>query len=517
MLPVSINHEDNSVNIPFGSKFTISYRSKANGVRKIARMKHGPKSGPDRKENHFIALFDEDDVDFQIEMGNSSGDRFVRFVARGEFAFVTIANSVWKIDRLASIGKFHFSTARRKSIEFDVNVECSKPPNYPVYVNIGRSKKATLEVNRLFTVAKLKEVIHSTYWIDLPYQILYLDGKPLDDVLTMEALDIREYSMLELKGVDVAVTFKILPNRPVTLDINALDTVAEIKIKIAKNIGIPVSGQHLYVDDNEIFDDEFLEHPTTFLYIATDCTDPKNECIIKNIPHECFPQSQFRVNVRKNGTVFPVNVCSMETVAELRWKIQQIEEDAPTRDDHPNCSLFHRGKRLRNDFTLEMYRIKDESNLELHVPCTNDRHVCIGKEIRIKTLSGKVIRISGCGLNTIGKVKCQLESTDGYPIDQQRFIFSGTRLENELTFNDYGICPDTTLDLVMMLKAGCACGCRSGSYDGCARYMVLHKGKAANTNFEELPSHNFRLDRSIKIQPFVVELRLAANSRTCNE
>lgn len=499
MLPVSINDEWNSVNIPFGSKFSISYRSKTTGIQKIARMEYG------KKQNHIVALFDQNNVDFQIEMENSSGDRFVRFNFGKKFAFVTMANSNWKVDRLEPIGKFFFSTARRSTcIEFDVHVECSKPPSYSIYVNIGSSKKETLEVNRLLTVRQLKKAIKMKYWIGSAYQILYLDGKPLDEILTMEAADVKEYSTLDLKGIDVSIMVKILPNNPVTLEINALDTVAKLKIKIEEMEGIPVSEQHLYVDDKEIFDDEFLE--TSYftwrkLYLATKSTDSKYECLKK------IALCPFRVNVRKFGSVFPVDVCSVETVEELRRKIQDIE-DAPPGVDHPNFSLFHQGKRLKNDLTLEVYKITDGSTIDLHVPCTDDQHVCIGKEMIIKSLTGELTRIPYCGLDTIETVKCRIQSKKGSPIDQQRLIYGKVRLENERTLNDHGFCPDTPVCLGLCFRTECKCSC-GGFYD-CKRYIVWKNRSSTYTNFKELPSHNLCLDKSIKIQPFVVELRLAS-------
>lgn len=68
----------------------------------------------------------------------------------------------------------------------------------------------------------------------------------------------------------------------------------------------------------------------------------------------------------------------------LRSKIQEMV-DTEAGDGQPGSFLFFQSKRLQNDLTLEMYRIKDSSNLELHLPCTNDQHVCIGKEIGAKS------------------------------------------------------------------------------------------------------------------------------------
>lgn len=75
----------------------------------------------------------------------------------------------------------------------------------------------------------------------------------------MEILGINEHTTLDLKGVVMTITVKILPNNPVIVDINALDTIDELKKKIEEKELILVNEQHLYVYDKEIFDNELLE------------------------------------------------------------------------------------------------------------------------------------------------------------------------------------------------------------------------------------------------------------------
>lgn len=55
------------------------------------------------------------------------------------------------------------------------------------------------------------------------------------------------------------------------------------------------------------------------------------------------------------------------TVGELRRNIQEIV-NVEARHGPPD--LFFQDKRLQNDSTLEMYRIEDGSNLDLHISYT---------------------------------------------------------------------------------------------------------------------------------------------------
>lgn len=498
---VSIINDEKSLSDPFGSVFSISYRSKADGIEKIARMRPGV------SENHFIALFDEDDVDVSIEMKNASEDRFVCFSSKAfasAVAFTTIANSSWKT---TDILKFRTNS----NMKFDVNVEYSQPPYYNIYVNIGKSRKETLEVNRLLTVADLKKVIKRKFDIDRRYQMFYLDGKELGNELTMENLGIKEYSTLDLKGVVVPITVKLIPNKPLPIEIDSLDTVGDIKMKIKEKEGIPVHEQHLYDRYNEMNDAEFLktDFSTTLTMFLT--TKWKND-LLEKPQHECSPQSSFRVKVRHNGNVFAVDTCSFETVEELMNKIQKKEYTQADGLDKPKSVLFLQSRRLQNDLTLEMYGIKDGSQIVAHVPCTQDHHICIGQQIIMKNLSGKSYSIPFCGLKTIETVKRRMSQETGIPFDQQGLVFGGMLLQNELTLNHYGVYPDATLHLIMRLRAGCGCGCNCGGYYDCKRFIVWKNRKDTLKNFSELPSHNFCIDRSIQIKPFVVELRLASMS-----
>lgn len=537
MLQVAVNKDSGSLDIPLGSKLTIWYRSKRNATENIVRITEGP------KKNHFVALFQEDDVDFKIGFENSANSRDMRFelkVQESTGRFVTRCNTDWKLETLPSNGrKFHFirqsgeagkklvaATAERHGLplhdasemlsKIEFGVTYSEPLQYPIHINIGNSRSITLhQVNHLNSVIDIKRMIQGQLGIAISQQEIKLKAKQLDDNDTMKNLRIRKDSVLQLVGTVIPVEVKMLRNKSMLFEVTSTDYVEDLKTKIEEKEYVAVRYQRLYYKGEELKDGTCLgsldlkTNSKIFFATPTYCD---------NSAHECSYPDLFHIDAKfSNGNIVTVYICTLDTVEELVKKIHR-KCDSLYKDKKINC--FLKGKLLQSHLTLEAYDINDKCEIVVNCSeqCKRDQHFCsteFAQTIYVKTLTGAILTIPICNFDSIETIKMKIHGKEGIPPEQQRLIHAGTQLEDQRSSSDYGIGDLSTVHLVFRLKAG-GCICRNGiACDYHARKEISpdfsEKGAVAfgDISRQRFSKCEFVADESIKIEPFTVELRLS--------
>ncbi|KAI9025831.1 putative NEDD8 [Phycomyces nitens] len=74
--------------------------------------------------------------------------------------------------------------------------------------------------------------------------------------------------------------------------------------------------------------------------------------------------------------------------------------------------------------------------------------------IKVKTLTGKEIEIDIEPNDKISRIKERVEEKEGIPPQQQRLIYTGKQMTDDVTAKEYQIVGGSVLHLVLALRGG---------------------------------------------------------------
>lgn len=112
-------------------------------------------------------------------------------------------------------------------------------------------------------------------------------------------------------------------------------------------------------------------------------------------------------------------------------------------------TLYYKEQKLRDRRSLAYYKLPSQPTLTLTL-----KYPYKSFQIFVKTLTGKTVTLNVQYDTSIEELKHMMFLKEDIPSDQQRLIYRGIQLEDGRTFAEYLILKESTLHLILRLRAG---------------------------------------------------------------
>jgi len=284
-----------------------------------------------------------------------------------------------------------------------------------------------LKVHQLDTINSVKKQI-SKMGIQLDQQRLKFDGRVLENGFTLTDYNINAKSTIHLVST-VQIVIKSSRDKNITFEAETNHTIYQVKNMIHDKVGIPPVQQRLtsaeetrLEDQHTLIDYNMKGREILHLTLIS-------QIVIKDL----------------NGKTITMEMKPTDTIFQVKMKIQEEENI-----NLINQQLIHDGKELSDNCTLFDYNIVNGCCLQLVW-----EH---GMQIFVKVIPlCMTYTLEVYESDTVHNVKMIIKHKMVFQQlkeiilpDQQKLIFNGKVLHDNVNFNDYKIPENSIIDLVFL-------------------------------------------------------------------